>query len=1327
MYRLAFHRVDQLEHQSIEQYVDVLRDKAVDCEFTCPSDNCNFDYSSYAIRDRLIQGLYDKKFQTNILTHISSLPTLQDVIKHAQSLEMAKKDVCLMDESVKKEAEVYAARTSTYKQLTRYNAQSSSTPHNTQDTCTGCGKSGHGTYSERRARCPAWGKVCNNCGNRNHFSNVCRQPKNKALALVARAQDKKGNENDLLCLQVTPILFNNEYIKSSYISVLPDTGANICLAGKAHMQSMGIHISHLQPSKKMIATAGGHSISAFGWIHISLILNGKRTLQPVYFSNAIKQFYLSKEACMSLGILPINFPHCYSSKLSNHEVDVKISTTKNIPAKPSSIPFPPTEENIVHLEDYIKQAFADSTFNQMPPFPAMANTVPAKIHLKEGAIPYTKSIPIPVPLHWRDVIKKQIDDDVIKGVIEPVPVGEPITWCSQMVIIQKHDGRPRRTVDFQKLNSQCHREIHHCQPPFVLASQIPKNVKKTIFDAVDGYHAIPLDKDSKHLTTFITPWGAYRYRRLPQGFVASGDAYTRRYDELITDIPRKVKCVDDVLIWDSDISTAFYRAWDYLTFCGNNGIVLSARKFKFCRDEIDFAGLKITKTGIAPSDKMLNAIQNFPSPTNLTDARAWFGLVNQVSWAHADSSCMHPFRDLIKPQSKFYWDQNLEQIFKNSKDHLINLVKQGIQTFDTSLRTCLQTDWSKNGMGFLLLQKHCDCIPHDNPQCCRDGWKLTYAGSRFTKEVETRYSPTEGEATAVAWSLNKAKMFTLGCNNLTVATDHQPLLGLFNKELNDITNPRLLRIREKTLMFQFNVVYIKGEVNKGADAISRSPVNDEINALENDQLDEQVNNIPQAIIASFNLHSTPQNDVSCIRYPELKKEIEADDYYKHLRTLIQEGFQIPKHSLDVEMQSYWDVRDRLSITKDGVILMDERVVIPKTCRKQVVQLLHAAHQGVSTMRRRANQSVYWPRMNIDLKNVRENCQYCNSIAPQHSKEPLILTPDPEFPFQEVAADFFYVKKQSYLVLVDRYSGWFTVSHFQPQHTTSLNLIKECIALFSSYGAPEVFSSDGGSQFTSEAFQSFLKDWNIRHRVSAPHYPQSNGRAEAAVKTAKRIISDYVTSSDPYNHRKIAHAIIQHRNTPLPDLKLSPAQLLFHRKIRDKIPTHPKHLRLHKQWILTSIQRENLFKAKNAASLQRYNNISKDLQPLTPRDKVLILTPGKSPRWSLSGVVVMNLPYRRYKVKLDGSGRIIIRNRRFLRTYDGSNESMGEDDDDIYISPPQSPRDEPVAEMPPAAPRIRPAVTETSEVHTELRPYNNPGLLEDYTPIEYRTTRSGKQY
>ena len=127
-------------------------------------------------------------------------------------------------------------------------------------------------------------------------------------------------------------------------------------------------------------------------------------------------------------------------------------------------------------------------------------------------------------------------------------------------------------------------------------------------DAVDGYHAIPLHNDSKQLTNFITPWGAYRYKRLPQGFIASGDAYTRRYDDLISHIPRKVKCIDDVLLWDNNIESSFFRAWDYLTFCAENGIVVSKAKFKFCRDEVEFAGLKITSSGIAPSDKILKAI-----------------------------------------------------------------------------------------------------------------------------------------------------------------------------------------------------------------------------------------------------------------------------------------------------------------------------------------------------------------------------------------------------------------------------------------------------------------------------------------------------------------------------------------------------------------------------------------------------------------------------------------------------------------------------------------------------------------------------------------------
>ncbi len=1332
VYRLAFQRLDQLPHQTVEQYVDILRDKAVDCEFTCPSQSCQFDYSSFAIRDRLIQGLHDKKSQTNILTNIKALPTLQDVVKHAKSLETAQKDVCSM-EVTNQEPEVFninAARSSTYKKSLR-NQSRPNMPKSNEEPCTGCGKIGHSTFEERKAKCPAWSKICNNCGIRNHFASVCKRPKGMALALVARAYEDKDTviDKDMLCVGVTP-MFDNCIGKKYKVNALPDTGANICLAGRDLMNSMDIPESSLHSCSKVVHTAGGHHIKTFGSINMELQLDSKeKSVQTVYFAEKIKRFYLSKQACIQLKILPADFPNTIASISEDRQE----SSLEKIPTRPSEIPFPPTEENVVKLENFLKESFSSSTFSQQAPFPSMSNSIPAKIHLKEGAVPHFKGVPIPVPLHWRETIKKQLDDDVERGVIEPVPVGEAVSWCSQMVIIPKPDGRPRRTVDFQSLNNQCYRKLHHCQPPFTLATQIPTNVKKTLFDAVDGYHAIPLDKESRHLTTFITPWGSYRYCRLPQGFVASGDVYTRRYDELIKDLPRKVKCVDDLLIWDDNISDAFFRAWDFLTFCACNGIMLSPKKFQFCRDTIDFAGLRISNNGISPSEKMLDAIQNFPAPTNLTDARAWFGLVNQVSWAHADSSSMLPFRELIKANNKFYWDSTLQQIFDESKTKIIALVQQGVRLFETDRQTCLLTDWSRDGMGFLLMQKHCNCSSKDDPHCCKDGWKLVYAGSRFTKEAESRYSPTEGEATAVAWGLSKSKFFTLGCKNLIIASDHQPLVGYFKKQLSQITSPRLLRIREKTLMYDFKVVYVPAKKNKGADAISRSPVNDELNVLFH--IDEEINEITHSVIASLNDTGVSQDNADCINYASLKAAIDSDNTYKCLRDYIRSGFPESKHMLSTEAQDFWNVRERLSETSDGVILLDQRVVVPKSCRKSVLKLLHAAHQGVSSMKRRANQNVYWPRINNDLKNIRENCAFCDSVAPQHTKEKLILTPDPEFPFQEVAGDFFFVKGHTYLVLVDRYSSWFTISHFSPGQATSKRLINECIALFSAYGAPETFTSDGGTQFTSEEFQSFLCDWDIKHRVSAPHYPQSNGRAEAAVKSAKRIISDHVSESEPYNHKKIALAILQHRNTPMSDLQLSPAQLLFHRQIRDRVPTHPKHLRLHKEWILTSRQREELYKTKNEAAMRRYNHISTNLSPLHVRDRVLVLTQEKNPRWTISGVVVMKLPFRRYKIKLDGSGRIVVRNRRFLRKY-SCRRALPDSCDWSCVqllpvtSPVQLSPIIPQHSESPGRQQLPESHTTTtddfSRVHPELRPHNRRGLLEQEN-FEYRTTRSKRQY
>ena len=315
--------------------------------------------------------------------------------------------------------------------------------------------------------------------------------------------------------------------------------------------------------------------------------------------------------------------------------------------------------------------------------------------------------------------------------------------------------------------------------------------------------------------------------------------------------------------------------------------------------------------------------------------------------------------------------------------------------------------------------------------------------------------------------------------------------------------------------------------------------------------------------------------------------------------------------------------------------------------KRVLQCLHSAHQGVTSMRARANCTVYWPGMNASIRNFRECCIACRTVAPSLPQEPLMPSPQPEWPFQAICMDFLETLNHSYLACADRYSGWLIVYKITPD-TRALK--SACRAIFSTYGAPEELSSDGGTMFTSHDFQAFLQDWGVEHRLSSAHYPQSNGRAELAVKTAKRILMGNTGPSGNLDNDKFARAIMEYRNTPLPDGGPSPAQLLLHRQIRDFLPSHPSLLKPHVQWIAAAKRREKVAAAKTCRLAERYNLHAKNLPPLQVGQHVVLQNQygPRMRRWDRTGRIVECLGPRQYRIRLDGSGRITIRNRRFLR-------------------------------------------------------------------------------
>ena len=1049
------------------------------------------------------------------------------------------------------------------------------------------------------------------------------------------------------------------------ITAIADTGAQTCACGPDVLRKLGISESVLVPTSHSISGVTSSSVDITGVLFAALNANGKTSKQVIYVARNITGLFISMAALQELNCIPATFPTPEISTLNISTSTCDCPTRESVPPRPKTVPYTPTKDNVKHLEKWILKYYASSAFNicEHQALPYMSGN-PLEIHFKPDVKPVAHHTPIPVPHHWKSKVKADLDRDVRLGIIEPVPPGTPTVWCSRMVVVPKKDGTPRRTVDLQALNAATYRLTHHTASPFNQAALVPPHTWKTTLDAWNGYHSMRLDPGASTATTFITEWGRYRYLRAPQGSHVAGDGYTKAYDDFTIDVPRKTKCIDDSLLWDTNIEGCFWHTVDYITLCARNGVVFNPSKFQFARDEIEFAGFNITWTGLKPSTHLLEAIKDFPKPQNITDARSWFGLVNQVAYSISSSETMQPFRDLLKP-GKWYWDDALNTAFESSKLAILRMIEQGVRSFEPQRPTCLATDWSKTGIGFILLQKHCRCPMASAPVCCPQGWRLIFAGSRFTSDAESRYAPIEGEALAVAYALDKCRMYVLGCPNLLVATDHQPLTTILgDSHMENIKNPRLFRLKEKTLLYDFSIKHIPGTWQAGPDACSRTPrpsptsvvsylcenimsKESEYDPGDSTALTCITDSLQQCTLNA--IYNEDDTHVTAITLARVREIASKDESYSLLCRYIQDGFPSRVDQLPASVQPYWKIRNQLTCL-DGVCLYENRIVIPPSLRKVVLDCLHAAHQGVAGMKARANRSVYWPGIGAAISSRRAQCRSCNKIAPSQPAEPMTPSPAPSFPFERVVADHFHLQGHQYLLYADRYTGWVTIAKCDPLQNNASSLRRELRTLFGIYGAPVELATDGGQPFASHSVQHFLKQWGVSWRVSSAYYAQSNGRAEVAVKTAKRLLLDNMTPTGGLDTDRFARALLQYRNTPLPGIGTSPAQLLYGRTLRDHIPSLHDVLRIRKEWVTLAEDRERALARRHLSNIERYNSNTRALPSLKVGDSVLVQNQcGNHPlRWDKTGRIVEIRDHSQYVVRMDGSGRCSLRNRRFLR-------------------------------------------------------------------------------
>ena len=291
--------------------------------------------------------------------------------------------------------------------------------------------------------------------------------------------------------------------------------------------------------------------------------------------------------------------------------------------------------------------------------------------------------------------------------------------------------------------------------------------------------------------------------------------------------------------------------------------------------------------------------------------------------------------------------------------------------------------------------------------------------------------------------------------------------------------------------YDINLVYKKGSEMYIANALSR--------AFPPEIIPEQ---FEDDIASERFIHLTSSESyVTDWKLQTIKDEIHTNATMQLLAQQIQDGWPDHKILVPGEVKPYYPYRQELT-TEDGLIYKAHNILIPPSLRADTLQKLHQSHQGIEKIKRLARESIFWPGMNSQIDELVSNCSTCLHHANANQHEPLHPHEIPSRPWQKVGTDLFDWNGKPHLIVVDYYSRYPEVSELR--NTKARTVINKTKSIFSRHGIPESVVSDNGTQYSSEEYKQFTKDYNFIHNTISPRYPQSGGLHEKTVQTVKNL-------------------------------------------------------------------------------------------------------------------------------------------------------------------------------------------------------------------------------
>lgn len=833
-----------------------------------------------------------------------------------------------------------------------------------------------------------------------------------------------------------------------------DSGAAVSIIGNnCHKHFPDCTLHQDEHSINMVA-AGGQSLKGIGYIHLPVSFESQFHVIKAYVVPEVETpLILGVDFWRAFKICP---KYLGSITLSeNFLSEVKASLNEHC------------IHSYVNLQDSQK-AIADNVIAQFRSISTeekgLGRTDLISLRINTGDAQPIRQRCYRMSPEKQRIVTEQVDEMLSLDVVEPCESA----WSSPVLIVNKKNGQPRFCLDSRKLNSVTKKDAYNL--PYV--SEILDSLREAKYlssiDLSKAFWQIPIAPEDRDKTAFYIPGrGTLRFKTTAFGLTNAPATQQRLVDLLFGDMGFKTFAyLDDIIVISSTFEEHVSLLLRVLDKLRHANLTVNFEKCKFFRSQLKYLGYVVDARGLRTDPEKVDAILNFPTPTNKKELKRFLGTATWYRrFVPEFSTVAGPLNKLTSNSKKappFKWSPEADLAFNSLKESLVSAPV--LSCPDYSKPFAVHTDASNYGVGAMLTQIF---DGNEHP--------VAYMSRSFTG-AEKNYSITERETLAVLTALEHWRCYLENGQTFTVYTDHSAL-----KWFLSLDNPtgRLARWGVRLSSFNFEMKHRRGVDNVIPDALSRA--------------------VPIAALSLANAHTNTN-----------------DDWYKNL---YNGCLNTPSN-----FPNYLIKNDSLfRLSKEKCSLVSEfawKEVVPSEFRTKIIEENHsqptAGHLGIFKTYRRLTLKYYWPGMHQDVVKFVGSCDVCLSYKAQnHTTLGQMGRPKQcSRPFQMISIDFVGPlpttrKQNSYMLVITCCFSKFC--HIFPLRRATSDAVIKILedSIFLVHGIPQTIFLDNGSQFISSATDALFKKYKIPNIFFTPRYTPQINTVERYNKTIVTSLSTFV--------------------------------------------------------------------------------------------------------------------------------------------------------------------------------------------------------------------------